>query len=225
MNERRSLQLLAEKYEQVLEKGQGVYISDETRNEIINMFRQGAAGLGKPDDTNIAKIAQIHNISGHAVSEIIRKSGVVRRGRGHTQRGSESQPSAQRIPPAQIEYIKDLLSKRDSEGVFEYGARVIIKMVNEYTDAHPELDWYKIPPSSGTALHKYTKEWEERNIPGETRADYGIKTSHGSIYRNKPKLPNHKGTRQKSSGPLGPPPTAVGRAQKINDQEFLSPGS
>ena len=226
MNERRSLQLLAEKYELVLEKGQGVYISDETRNEIINMFRQGAAGLGKPDDTNIAKIAQIHNISGHAVSEIIRKSGVVRRGRGHTQRGSEYQPSAQRIPPAQIEYIKNLISKRDAEGVFEYSGRVIIKMVNEYTDAHPELDWYKIPPhNSGAALHKYTKEWEERNIPGETRADYGIKTSRGSVYRNKPKLPDNAGTWQTKGGPLGPLRTPVGRAQDIDDQAFLTPGS
>ena len=102
MNERRSLQLLAEKYEQVREEGLGgnrTRISDEKRNEIINMFRQGVEGHGKPDDTNIAKIAQIHNLSNHAVNEIIRKSGVVRRGRGHTQRGSESQPSDKEYLP------------------------------------------------------------------------------------------------------------------------------
>ena len=219
MNERRSLQLLAEKYELVLEKGQGVYISDETRNEIINMFRQGAAGLGKPDDTNIAKIAQIHNISGHAVSEIIRKSGVVRRGRGHTQRGSESQPSAQRIPPAQIKYIKDLISQKDAEGVFEYGTRVIIKMVNEYTDAHPELDWYKILAPASPALHKYIKEWEERNIPGETKADYGIKASNGKSYRR------GTGQRIRSPGALNPNDnsykTANARGQPINDQDTI----
>lgn len=221
MNERRSLQLLAEKYEQVREEGLGgnrTRISDEKRNEIINMFRQGVEGHGKPDDTNTAKIAQLHNISVDIVNDIIKQSGVVGRGRGHTQRGSESQPSGQRIPPAQIEYIKDLLSKRDSEGVFEYSSSVILKMVNEYTDAHPELDWYKIKDSN-TLRKYYIKRWEERNIPGKTRMDFGVKKSNGIIVS--------RGTGQRIRAPRVLDPndnsykTANARGQPINDQDTI----
>ena len=127
MNERRSLQLLAEKYEQVLETNH--HISDDKRNQIINVFRQGVNN-NIPDDTNIAKLAQRHNISPRAVNAIIRQSGFFR-GSGYTQIGSKSQSTAQKIPPTQIEYINKLISQRDAEGVFEHGISSILKMIND----------------------------------------------------------------------------------------------
>ena len=89
-------------------------------------------------------------------------------------------------------------------------------MVNEYTDAHPELDWYKIEDSN-TLRKYYIKRWEERNIPGKTRMDFGVKTSDGKIVR--------RGTGQRIRAPRALNPndnsykTANARGQPINDQD------
>ena len=216
MNERRSLQLLAEKYEQVLETNH--HISDDIKNQIINTFRQGVKN-NIPDDTNIAKLAQRHNISPRAVNAIIRQSGFFR-GSGYTQIGSKSQSTAQKIPPTQIEYINKLISQRDAEGVFEHGISSILKMINDHINAHPELNWHK---PARMSINNYIKKWEEKNILGKTRMDFGVKKSNGIIVS--------RGTGQRIRAPRALDPndnsyqTAVGRAQKINDQDFLPPGS
>jgi len=225
MNECRSLQLLAEKYEQVREEGLGgsrTRISDETRNQILSLYQKGIDN-DKKDDTNIIKLALRFNVTPRAVNYIITQSGF-RRGYGQTQRGSVFQHTAQKIPPAQIKYIDNLISQRDSEGVFEHSLSSIIKIVNDYIDDHPESDWHKTAPDSRANIHNYVKKWEKENVPGETRADYGIKMSNGKIYRNKPVQPDRAGTRQMSFDQLGTNDTsyktAVGRAQKINDQAY-----
>ena len=190
MNERRSLQLLAEKYEQVLEKGKGTRtgpryrVSDDKRNQIINTFRQGIAN-NKPEDTDVVKLAQRFNVYWGTVSNIIRQSGVSGRTRGVPQRGNIVQRDSQKVFPAQIKYINNLISKRDSEGVYEYSAPVISKNVNDYIDAHPELNWHK---PSRESISDYVTKWEKINLPqGKTRGDYGIKMSRAGVYyrRNK----------------------------------------
>ena len=218
MNERRSLQLLAEKYEQVLEfKGQGYRVSDDIRNQIISIYKQGS--------TDLAEIARGFNLSRRTIHDILKQGGVVLPGRGYgqIQRGRlHGQRTGQKIPPDQIKYINNLISQRDDQGIFQYSEDVIAKMVNDHIDGHPELNWYKIVHHR---VQRYIIKWEEENIPGETRLDYGIKRSNGGIYRRGTNLPDNAGTRQIKAGPLGPYDpshiTAGARAQKINDQEFL----
>ena len=63
------------------------------------------------------------------------------------------------------------------------------------------------------------KKWEEKNILGKTRMDFGVKKSNGIIVS--------RGTGQRIRAPRALDPndnsyqTAGGRAQKINDQDFL----
>ena len=178
MNERRSLQLLAEQYEQVLEKGKGTRagpryrVSDDIRNQIISTFQQGIAN-NNPEDTDVVK----------------RQSGVSGRSRGVPQRGNIVRRDSQKIFPAQIEYINNLISKEDSEGVYEYSASVISKNVNDYIDAHPELNWYK---TSQETIKYHVIKWEKINLPlGKTRMNYGIKMSRAGIYRRQDKDYNY----------------------------------
>lgn len=190
MNERRSLQLLAEQYEQVLKKekyprtGPRPRINDDIKKQIINVFQQGIAN-NKPEDTDVVKLAQRFNVYWGTVSNIIRQSGVSGRTRGVPQRGNIVQRDSQKVFSAQIEYINNLISKRDSEGVYEYSAPVISKNVNDYIDAHPELNWHK---PSRESISDYVTKWEKINLPqGKTRGDYGIKMSRAGVYyrRNK----------------------------------------
>ena len=194
MNERRSLQLLAEQYEQVLEKGKGTRagpryrVSDDIRNQIISTFQQGIAN-NKPEDTDVVKLAQRFNVHHNTVSNFIRQSGVSGRSRGVPQRGNIVQRDSQKIFPAQIAYINNLISKRDSEGVYEYSASVISKNVNDYIDAHPELNWYK---TSQETIKYHVIKWEKINLPlGKTRMNYGIKMSRAGIYRRQDKDYNY----------------------------------
>jgi len=223
MNERRSLQLLAEKYEQVLEGKKGVRISDDIRNQIISTYEKGLAGNTEEGSTNLKEIARRSNVHYNTVVYILKQSGIPGSGLGRTQIGKNVVPINQKIPPDQIKYIDNLIAQKDDQGVFQYSQKIIVKMVNEYTDAHPELNWYKV--ESFQAIQNYITRWEEENIPGETRMDYGVRGSNGGIWRRKPNLPDHKGTRQTSSDPLGPPPTATGRAQDIDDQAYQVKGS
>ena len=181
MNERRSLQLLAEQYEQVLEKGKDTRagsryrVSDNIRDQIINTFRLGIAN-NNPEDTNIIKLAQRFNVSTSTVTNLIRQSGVSGRTRGVAQRGNIVQRDSQKVFSAQIEYINSLISKKEYEpyGLYEYSAPAISNMVNEYIDAHPELNWHK---PSRESISEYVTKWEKINLPqGKTRGDYGIKT-------------------------------------------------
>ena len=192
MNERRSLQLLAEQYEQVLEKGKGTRagpryrVSDDIRNQIISTFQQGIAN-NNPEDTDVVKLAQRFNVHHNTVSNFIRQSGVSGRTRGVAQRGNIIQRDSQKVFSAQIEYINSLISKKEYEpyGLYEYSAPAISNMVNEYIDAHPELNWHK---PSRESISEYVTKWEKINLPqGKTRADYGIKMSRAGIYyrRNK----------------------------------------
>ena len=225
MNERRSLQLLAEQYEQVLEKGKGTRagpryrVSDDIRNQILSTFQQGIAN-NNPEDTDVVKLAQRFNVHHNTVSNFIRQSGVSGRSRGVPQRGNIVQRDSQKIFPAQIEYINKLISQRDAEGVFEHGISSILKMINDHINAHPELNWHK---PARMSINNYIKKWEEKNILGKTRMDFGVKKSNGIIVS--------RGTGQRIRAPRALDPndnsyqTAVGRAQKINDQDFLPPGS
>ena len=175
MNERRYLQLLSEKYEQVLEKGQGVRISDDIKSQIISIFRQGVEN-NNPEDTNVIKLAQRFNLSTSTITNLIRQSGVSGRTRGVAQRGNITQRDSQKVFSAQIEYINSLISKKEYEpyGLYEYSAPAILNMVNEYIDAHPELNWHK---PSRESISEYVTKWEKINLPqGKTRGDYGIKT-------------------------------------------------
>jgi len=176
-----SLQLLAEKYEQVLEERQGVRISDDIRNQIISTFQQGITN-NNSEDTNIIKLAQRFNLSTSTVTNLIRQSGVSGRARGVAQRGNITQRDSQKVFPTQIEYINKLISKKNIEpyGVYEYSTLAISNMVNEYIDAHPELNWHK---PSLESISVYVTKWEKKNLePGKTRGDYGIKTLKGGVY-------------------------------------------
>lgn len=190
MNERRSLQLLAEQYEQVLEKGKGTRagsryrVSDNIRDQIINTFQQGIAN-NNPEDTDVVKLAQRFNVSISTVTNLIRQSGVSGRSQGVPQRGNIVQRDSQKVFSAQIEYINNLISKRDAQGVYEYSAPIISKNVNEYIDARPELNWHK---PSRESISDYVTKWEKINLPqGQTRGDYGIKMLNGGIYRRRNK--------------------------------------
>ena len=180
MNERRSLQLLAEKYEQVLEGEKRVRISDDIRNQIISTFQQGITN-NNSEDTNIIKLAQRFNLSSSTITNVIRQSGVSRTS-GVAQRGNIVQRDSQKVFPTQIEYINSLISKKNIEpyGVYEYSTLAISRNVNEYIDAHPELNWHK---PSRESINVYATKWEKKNLePGKTRGDYGIKTLKGGVY-------------------------------------------
>jgi len=228
MNERRSLQLLAEKYEQVLEGrpflrgGRTLTFSDETRNQILSIYKNGKDNDIK-DDTNVIKLAQRFNLSTGIIRKILRQSGFGRVA-GYTQIGKNLVPGSQKIPPDQIEYINKLISLKDKEGVYEYSSLVITKMVNEYTDAHPELNWYKIALHNSSAVEKYIKEWEKEKLkPGETRMNFGIRASNGRIYGRGP------GLRIRAPRVFNPNNNSyqatMARGQPINDQAYQVKGS
>jgi hypothetical protein len=219
---RNQYKILAEKYELVQESRGRPPISDDIKNQIIRIYQQGIAN-NNPEDTNLTKLAQRFNTSVRTVGSVLRQSGFVTARKNFTQFGNVIQHGRQKIPPAQIEYINNLISKRDSEEVFEYSGDVILKMVNNHIDAHPELNWYKL--TDKRSVFVYIQKWQKANLePGETRMDYGVKSSLGIPRYRKTGLPNHKGTRQQSTGPLGTNDpsyrTAMGRAQDINDQDY-----
>ena len=171
---RNQYKILAEKYEQVLEGEKRMRISDDIRNQIISTFRQGITN-NNPEDTNVIKLAQRFNLSASTITNLIRQSGASRT-RGVAQRGNITQRDSQKVFSAQIEYINSLISKKEYEpyGFYEYSAPAISKMVNEYIDAHPELNWHK---PSRESISVYVTKWEKINLPqGKTRGDYGIKT-------------------------------------------------
>ena len=195
---------------------------DDIKNQIISTYQQGIAN-NNPEDTNLTKLAQRFNSSVRTVGGILRQSGFVTARKNFTQHGNVLQHSQQKISPAQIEYINNLISKRDSEKVFEYSGDVIHKMVNNHIDAHPELNWYKL--TDKRSVFVYIQKWQKANLePGETRMDYGVKSSLGIPRYRKTGLPNHKGTRQQGFGALGPKDPSyravMGRAQDINDQYY-----
>ena len=178
---RNQYKILAEKYEQVLEGEKRVRISDDIRNQIISTFQQGIVN-NNSEDTNIIKLAQRFNLSTSTVTNLIRQSGVSGRTRGVAQRGNIVQRDSQKVFPTQIEYINKLISKKNIEpyGVYEYSTLAISNMVNEYIDAHPELNWHK---PSRESINVYATKWEKKNLePGKTRGDYGIKTLKGGVY-------------------------------------------
>jgi len=217
MNERRSLQLLAEKYEQVLEDR--LSFSDDIRNEILSIYKNGIVN-DIPDDTNPAKLAQRFKLSTKVVYRILKQSGLGP-GSGFSQIGKDVVSGARKIPSDQIKYIDNLISKKDDQGVFEYSAGVITKMVNDLINAHPELNWYKM--RSNSSVEDCITRWEKENIPGETRMNFGVRTSNRKILRR------GLGQRIRPKRVFNPKnnsyQTATGRAQDIDDQAYQVKGS
>jgi hypothetical protein len=232
---RNQYKVLQEAYEQVIEEATPPGIEDQ----VVDAFTQGfdhdikelttSAGLGKK-----------FNLSPNTIRRILKRRGLSSFvNQGQKISGGQAVYAMQRLMPDQIEYINNLIRKREENDPwpYAYSAEVIKNMSNDYAKNHPELNWYIILGKE-TIQTTYIKDYQEEL--GYPRSDVGIRTANGSIFytprRTKPNVPfgppdpnavidpkaaNRAGTRQQSFGALGPNDPSynavMGRAQNINE--------